>query len=467
MFFGKVMGGVTMNRPVPAKYHPSNGTTSALLEPPLAAPRTDFVPTPLPVPAPVPVPGVAPIGAAPIARSNTSSQQWPGLFFGAPTTLPQRTPAPTPVPPGAVVRPTSTTARVPLSELPPGAQPSYLVPPPPPAPARSVKEATSTQWPGLFFGNEKTPAQPPTTTTPVATTAPAPASIAPAPIETPVFTPPVAAPARPAPTYIAPAVPLAPGDNPLTPFLTPLAQRPVGVSKINLPVRPETEKATPAHALSPATAPTLPAQPVFVPAPVAPPVAAPISAPTTVVMPPAFAKDSAPSAAPVFVPAEKATGVFTQPTQVGDTEVQREFLLNNGERISGRVVSETAETIYLHSESLGVLTIPRGQLAQKLREVILLNGDRIIGDVIAETDDFIYIRNASLGTLTIPKSHSSLKVIEVILKNGDRVVGELITESDDLILLKSATLGTLSVGRKSLEMVNRRLEHHPIKPLAD
>ena len=184
------------------------------------------------------------------------------------------------------------------------------------------------------------------------------------------------------------------------------------------------------------------------------------------VLPPAFSRESAPPVAPVFVPDENSAEVSAQTDPVGGTEVHREFLLNNGERISGKVVSETADTVYLHSESLGVLTIPRQQLAQKLREVILLNGDRIVGDVIAETVDTIYIRNASLGTLTIPKAHSSQKVIEVILKNGDRVVGELITESDELILLKSATLGTLSVGRKSLEMVNRRMEHHPIKPLA-
>jgi len=182
-------------------------------------------------------------------------------------------------------------------------------------------------------------------------------------------------------------------------------------------------------------------------------------------MPPSFSRESSPPVAPVFVPDEKQSEVFAPANHSGGPEVQREFLLNNGERISGKVVSETADTIYLHSESLGVLTIPRLQIAQKLREVILLNGDRIVGDVIAETADTIYIRNASLGTLTIPKAHSSQKVIEVILKNGDRVVGELITESDELILLKSATLGTLSVGRKALEMVNRRLEHHPIKPL--
>lgn len=183
------------------------------------------------------------------------------------------------------------------------------------------------------------------------------------------------------------------------------------------------------------------------------------------VLPPAFSREAAPVEVPVAVLRPEPTTATSTP--VAGTELQREFMLNNGERISGRVVSETAETVYLHNDALGVLTISKGQLAQKLREVILLNGDRIVGDVIAENAEFIYIRNASLGTLTIPKAHSSQKVIEVILRNGDRVVGELITETDELVLIKSATLGTVSVGRKAIEMVNRRLEHHPIKPLAN
>ena len=90
------------------------------------------------------------------------------------------------------------------------------------------------------------------------------------------------------------------------------------------------------------------------------------------------------------------------PPAVMDSRERREFILANGERILGTVLSETPEAIYIDHTTLGVLTIPRAQIAQRPIEIILINGDRIVGDIVAETADTLFVRHASLGILTVP-----------------------------------------------------------------
>jgi RNase P/RNase MRP subunit p29 len=117
----------------------------------------------------------------------------------------------------------------------------------------------------------------------------------------------------------------------------------------------------------------------------------------------------------------------------------REFHLTNGERVAGVVLSETPEAVYVEHATLGVLTIPRGEIAKRLVEIILLNGDRIVGDIMAETADMLYVRHASLGMLSVPRAAFTV--------------------------IKSSTLGTVTVPHDKIAMLNRKVEQIEMKTL--
>jgi RNase P/RNase MRP subunit p29 len=147
------------------------------------------------------------------------------------------------------------------------------------------------------------------------------------------------------------------------------------------------------------------------------------------------------------------------------TPEKREFHLANGERVAGVVLSETPEAVYVEHGTLGVLTIPRAQIAKHLVEIILINGDRIVGDIMAETADTLYVRHASLGMLTVPRAQRSTRVVEAILKDGDRILGEVLTETDSFTVIRSATLGTITVPHDKISMLNRKIEQIEMKAL--
>jgi RNase P/RNase MRP subunit p29 len=144
---------------------------------------------------------------------------------------------------------------------------------------------------------------------------------------------------------------------------------------------------------------------------------------------------------------------------------KREFHLANGERVAGIVLSETPEAVYIDHGTLGVLTIPRANIAKRLVEIILINGDRIVGDIMAETADTLYVRHASLGMLTVPRAQRSTRVVEAILKDGDRILGEVLTETDSFTVIRSATLGTITVPHDKVTMLNRKIEQIELKAL--
>jgi RNase P/RNase MRP subunit p29 len=148
-----------------------------------------------------------------------------------------------------------------------------------------------------------------------------------------------------------------------------------------------------------------------------------------------------------------------------ETRERTEFVLANGERIFGHVLSETPQTIYLDHGTLGVLTLPRSQIATKPIEVILINGDRIVGDLIAETPDCLYIKHASLGMVTVPHGQRSSRVVEAILKDGDRILGEVLAETDNFTVIRSATLGTVAVQHEQVAMLNRKIEQMQLRSL--
>jgi RNase P/RNase MRP subunit p29 len=164
-----------------------------------------------------------------------------------------------------------------------------------------------------------------------------------------------------------------------------------------------------------------------------------------------------PSTASTAIAAAKPAGV--------DTREKQEFVLANGERILGHVLSETPQTIYLDHSTLGVLTLPRSQVAAKPIEVILINGDRIVGDLIAETPECLYIKHASLGMLTVPHSQRSARVVEAILKDGDRILGEVLAETENFTVIRSATLGTVAVQHEQVAMLNRKIEQMQLRTL--
>jgi RNase P/RNase MRP subunit p29 len=144
---------------------------------------------------------------------------------------------------------------------------------------------------------------------------------------------------------------------------------------------------------------------------------------------------------------------------------KREFHLANGERVAGTVLSETPEAIYIEHSTLGVITIPRANIAKRLVEIILVNGDRIVGDILAETADTLYVRHASLGMLTVPRAARSTRVVEAILKDGDRILGEVLTETDTFTVIRSASLGTITVPHSKLAMLNRKVEQVEMRAL--
>lgn len=149
----------------------------------------------------------------------------------------------------------------------------------------------------------------------------------------------------------------------------------------------------------------------------------------------------------------------------GGAKDKKEFLLTNGERILGHILSENAEAIYLDHDTLGVLTLPRDQIAQHPVEIILINGDRIVGDIMAETPDIIYIRHASLGILTVPRAQRSTRVVEAILKDGDRILGEVLAETENFTVIRSASLGTIAVPHNKVALLNRKIEQVELRAL--
>jgi RNase P/RNase MRP subunit p29 len=188
-------------------------------------------------------------------------------------------------------------------------------------------------------------------------------------------------------------------------------------------------------------------------------------------VPPGAAKD-APSSNTARVHLDHATTSSPAPSTAieprkapGDSREKKEFILANGERILGHVLSETPQTIYLDHGTLGVLTLPRSQIAAKPIEVILINGDRIVGDLIAETPECLYIKHASLGMVTVPHSQRSSRVVEAILKDGDRILGEVLAETDNFTVIRSATLGTVAVQHEQVAMLNRKIEQMQLRAL--
>ena len=164
---------------------------------------------------------------------------------------------------------------------------------------------------------------------------------------------------------------------------------------------------------------------------------------------------------------DKSTAVSTAPVEatLSKSSEKKEFLLVNGERILGNVLSETPENIYLNHGTLGVLTLPRSQIATRPVEIILINGDRIVGDIMAETPDTLYVRHASLGMLTVPRSQRSTRVVEALLTDGDRIVGEVLTETGDCTVIRSSTLGLVTVPHNKVAMLNRKVEQIELKSL--
>jgi RNase P/RNase MRP subunit p29 len=229
---------------------------------------------------------------------------------------------------------------------------------------------------------------------------------------------------------------------------------------------PRPEASAPAPESAPASTPVAEAKPLAAPLPDSPAVpkvdpgahkAEPSATPLPKVDPQAH--QAAPTPAPVAAPTS------TQLSAPSAVPEKREFHLANGERVAGVVLSETPEAVYIEHGTLGVLTIPRAQIARKLVEIILINGDRIVGDIMAETADTLYVRHASLGMLTVPRAQRSTRVVEAILKDGDRILGEVLTETDSFTVIRSATLGTVTVPHGKMSMLNRKIEQIQLKAL--
>jgi RNase P/RNase MRP subunit p29 len=251
----------------------------------------------------------------------------------------------------------------------------------------------------------------------------------------------------------APSINLAGPGHPEAPAATAVFGRRIrmaDVARIVLPPRREEKPEEGAGTeSSPAASAVIP--PTF---PVNMPAGTALNEPSPAAPEPIDADKSAPAGSPL---ASTSSGP--------ENGKKREFVLSNGERIIGRVLSESPDSIYIDHATLGVMTIPRAQIAQRPVEIILINGDRIVGDVIAETSDSLFVRHASLGILTVPRNQRSNRVVEAILTDGDRILGEVLSETEDFTVIRSATLGTVAVPHQRLAMLNRRAEQVEMKSL--
>ncbi|MEM1058507.1 MAG: hypothetical protein AAGK14_04600 [Verrucomicrobiota bacterium] len=286
---------------------------------------------------------------------------------------------------------------------------------------------------------------------------------------------PAAAPPEPAPVAPPEMPPLEAKTPPDAEEFVPLPELPPGEDAFGLaeppfePGEPEADAPSTAEEDEPAVIPGLPEAEALAPEPPAAPIPPP--APAEPIPPPTPAEPVAPVAAAPLPEAALAAvpppGIVSANQLEGGTleKGAKKFTLTNGEVISGKVLSENETELFVQTLTLGVVTLKRDHLAEKLREVVLLNGDRVTGEIVAENKDFIYLRNASLGTLTIPRSQGAKNVVEAELANGNRIVGELILETEELVLIKSATLGTVSVDRKGMKHLAERVEQSQIKSL--
>jgi nicotinate-nucleotide--dimethylbenzimidazole phosphoribosyltransferase len=444
----------------------------------------------IPLHQPKPVVKEPPITARPAAAATAAPAAAPSATAAAPA--PTRPPPPG-LPPmiaiGSVVKRKAKLADVARLVLPPkreetgplpqaSASAATVVPPAFPVPSINLHPLPK-PLPKLVLPPQLTPAA---TESPFMerTSAKAPPAdpSAPIPAEVEVAPPTTPAEAAPAPAEAKPVEakpPPAPERMAVQPQL-PL-DAPVTDAKPETPAPAEAPKPAPTGAATtqpifdfapktdfeaPKLDPSLVFDPATMPAKVEPaeakkpsPVESPVeSAPQAV--PEAHTPPPAPAPAAPSAPAEIA------PAAAPGT---REFHLTNGEHVGGVVLSETPDTVYIEHATLGVLTIPRGEIATRLVEIILINGDRIVGNIMAETADMLYVRHASLGMLSVPRAQRSTRVVEAILKNGDRILGEVLTETDAFTVIKSATLGTVTVPHDKLNMLNRKIEQIEMKAL--
>jgi len=301
------------------------------------------------------------------------------------------------------------------------------------------------------------PVQEPAPTPPPTSPAPAPAAVIPPSFPVAVSTGSVMQPetSERDPAPFPPSVQEKKPETVQLPQVTPESSTPPVENPAPLP---EMEKVSIAS-IPPPPEPEKKEEPVNHPPPAAPPApeaSFPASKPPTVPLP----KMNAPADPPASEPAPASTSL-----QTSDGREKREFMLSNGERILGTILSETPEAIYIDHGTLGVLTIPRSQIAQRPIEIILINGDRIVGDIIAETTDALFVRHASLGILTVPHNQRSTRVVEAILKDGDRILGEVLGETENFTVIRSATLGTVAVPHNRVAMLNRKVEQVQMKAL--
>ncbi len=161
--------------------------------------------------------------------------------------------------------------------------------------------------------------------------------------------------------------------------------------------------------------------------------------------------------------------------------------LKNGDKIDGKILEETDKAVRIKTP-YGILRIPREKIAKVVKDapkpvekppqkegglvvVELTNGDKIEGKIVEETKETITIKTA-YGPLTIarsrivrvapkgakpvkegPKEEES-KTVVVELKNGDRIEGEIIEETEKAIKLKSS-FGPMTIPRSEIASVKK------------
>lgn len=97
------------------------------------------------------------------------------------------------------------------------------------------------------------------------------------------------------------------------------------------------------------------------------------------------------------------------------------------------------------------VTTSNGHIQAGTGSVVLVTGETISGIILSDKTDMVFLKHDALGVITIPKAAIASRHVRLVLHNGDIVAGEWIVDTPELLVLRSAMLGTLSVPRSSIK----------------
>jgi hypothetical protein len=113
-----------------------------------------------------------------------------------------------------------------------------------------------------------------------------------------------------------------------------------------------------------------------------------------------------------------------------DAALADQVILTDGDRISGRIICVSKDTLQIESPALGILEIKRKYVEQLSTEdyriIDLLSGERVVGRLISAGGKAIIIRSSILGDRRVPLD--TIVVVQTPVRSGDRSTGTPLEE---------------------------------------